>query len=54
MVFLEIDDRLGALQPLRDNKRLTQRLERAEAIIDLQKNHRGTRPAVGIETAVLS
>jgi transposase-like protein len=31
----------------RDNLRLKQRLERAEAIIELQKNHRGTRPPAG-------
>src|SRR5664279_4354313 len=37
----------------RDNRLLTKRLERAEAIIDLQKNRRGTRPPVGIETVVL-
>ena len=37
----------------RENLRLKQRLERAEAIIELQKNHRGTRPPVGIETVVL-
>src|SRR5208283_4915617 len=37
----------------RENLRLKQRLERAEAIIELQKNRRGTRPPVGIETVVL-
>ena len=34
----------------RDNRLLTKRLERAEAIIEIQKNRRGTRPPVGIET----
>ena len=37
----------------RDNLRLKLRLERAEAIIEIQKNRRGTRPPVGIETVVL-
>ena len=35
---------------LRDNKRLTQRLERAEAIIDLQKNEPDFGPPVAVET----
>jgi hypothetical protein len=39
-------------QSLRDNSRLKQRLERAEAIVEIQKNYRGTRPPVGIETVV--
>src|ERR1035441_6273644 len=37
-------------QSLRDNSRLKQRLERAEALVEIQKNYRGTRPPVGIET----
>ena len=37
----------------RENLRLKQRLERAETIIELQKNRRGTQPPVGIETVVL-
>ena len=36
----------------RENLRLKQRLARAETIIELQKNRRGTRPPVGIETVV--
>jgi len=42
-----------ALSPAKENLRLKQRLERAETIIELQKNRRGTRPPVGIETVVL-
>jgi transposase len=41
-------------QSLRDNSRLKQRLERAEAIVEIQKNQRGTKPPVGIETVALS
>jgi len=37
---------------VRDNKHLTLQLARAEAVIDIQKNYRGTRPPVGIETVV--
>jgi transposase len=35
-----------------DNARLARKLERAEAVIEIQKNHLGMRPPVGAETVV--
>ena len=37
-------------QAEQENRKLKQRLERAEAIIEIQKNQRGLMPPVGVET----